>query len=122
KAMVERSGVTDMLVAPMVQRGEPVGTIAVLNKHGGAFTQRDAELMQLLGGQAAVALENARVYWAMQQHLAEVVALQEVGAALRAERDARRVMQTIAEQAQRLLGCETVSIELLVPGRPWLEV
>ncbi len=122
QSMVQRAQVRNVLMAPLLRRDQPVGTISATNKLSGAFTERDTELMKLFGGYAAVALENARVYRAMEQHLAEIVALQEIATVLMAERDVRRVMETVVEQARLLLEAETVSLELLVPGRPRREV
>jgi len=41
------------------EQGTIIGSIQVLNKRGGVFTQEDEELLQALGSQAAIALENA---------------------------------------------------------------
>ncbi len=110
-------------LAVPIRLGERVlGVLDVQASERNAFTQDDVFTLEILADQIAVALENARIYRAMDQHLAEVLALQEVGTAIMGERDARRVMETVAKQARSLLGCETVSLELLAVGRPWLEV
>jgi signal transduction histidine kinase len=43
-------------------RGAVAGVIQVLNKRGGPFDAEDEALLQALAGQAAIALENARLY------------------------------------------------------------
>ncbi len=42
--------------------GRRIGVVQVLNKRGGRFTDRDAELLAALTSQAAIAIENARLY------------------------------------------------------------
>jgi len=43
-------------------QGAVAAVIQVLNKRGGPFTRDDEELLAAVGGQAAIALENARLY------------------------------------------------------------
>src|SRR4029077_1608196 len=52
-----------MLSVPMRTRERQVGAISIYNKqHAIGFTDRDAELATLFAQQAAVAIENARLY------------------------------------------------------------
>ncbi len=49
-----------ILAVPMLDaRGEVVGVLQALNRRDGAFNGEDEELLTALGGQAAVAVENA---------------------------------------------------------------
>lgn len=57
-----------ILAAPMVNKpGEVIGVIEVLNRREGPFTEGDADLLQALSGQAAVAVENAILYEEIQR-------------------------------------------------------
>lgn len=49
------------LCAPLLRHGQPMGAI-VVGKAAGDFREGDLELLTLLAGQAAVALENAGLY------------------------------------------------------------
>lgn len=52
-----------ILAVPLKAKGRLIGVAEVLNKKGGgSFTQEDAELFQALARQAAVAMDNARLY------------------------------------------------------------
>ena len=52
-----------LLSVPMRTRQQVVGAISIYNKRGApGFTDRDAELAMLFAQQAAVAIENARLY------------------------------------------------------------
>jgi len=52
-----------ILSVPMRTRQRVVGAISIYNKlHASGFTDRDAELATLFAQQAAVAIENARLY------------------------------------------------------------
>ena len=54
---------TTFLGTPILLRGEPLGNLYLTEKEGGAeFTQDDAEAVETLAAQAAIAIENARLY------------------------------------------------------------
>jgi GAF domain-containing protein len=53
----------NMLAVPLQLRDRTIGVIEVINKQGGAkFTDRDQEIAAALAAQAAVAIENSRLY------------------------------------------------------------
>jgi signal transduction histidine kinase len=51
-----------MLGIPLVTKNKVVGVLEALNKKRGKFTTGDENLMSVLGAQAAVAIENARLF------------------------------------------------------------
>jgi len=58
----------NILCVPMRNpRGQVIGVFQVLNKRGGEFTPLDEQLLFSLSSQAAVAVENARLYEEIQQ-------------------------------------------------------
>jgi signal transduction histidine kinase len=51
------------LGTPILLRGEPLGNLYLTEKEGGAeFSEADAEALETLAAQAAIAIENARLY------------------------------------------------------------
>ena len=50
------------LGVPMVLKGRFVGLLAIIHTQPGYFTRRHAELARTVANQAAVAIENARLY------------------------------------------------------------
>jgi signal transduction histidine kinase len=51
-----------MLGVPLITKEKVVGVLEVLNKKNGEFTSADQSLLLVLGAQAAVAIENARLF------------------------------------------------------------
>jgi signal transduction histidine kinase len=51
-----------LIATPMIVKDKLVGVLEVLNKHEGPFTARDLEFLTVLSDQAAVAIENARLF------------------------------------------------------------
>ena len=51
-----------MLGIPLITKNKVVGVLEVLNKKRGKFTDADESMLSVLGAQAAVAIENARLF------------------------------------------------------------
>ncbi len=51
-----------ILGVPLITKNKIVGALEALNKHGGKFTDQDESMLLVLGAQAAVAIENARLF------------------------------------------------------------
>ncbi|MGB8646057.1 MAG: GAF domain-containing protein, partial [Anaerolineae bacterium] len=79
------------LWTPVEHEGQIQGILAILSTRPAAFSIQDERLLVLFANQAAIALENARLYTATRQELAE---RNRVELALR---DKIRTLQTLAE-------------------------
>jgi len=51
-----------LLGVPLITKDKVIGVLEALNKQGGEFTETDEALFCVLGAQAAVAIENARLF------------------------------------------------------------
>jgi GAF domain-containing protein len=52
----------NMLAVPMTSKERTIGVIEVINKRDGSFDERDQKVTTALAAQAAVAIDNARLY------------------------------------------------------------
>ena len=52
----------NIIAAPLRSKDKTVGVVEVINKRDGDFSDRDLELATALANQAAIAIENARLY------------------------------------------------------------
>jgi len=78
--------------APLLVRDEMIGVLMIDNTRPGSYTAADASIAQALANQAAIAIENARLYEAAQQEINE---RQQVEEALRASEEyARRIIDS----------------------------
>ena len=101
------------LGVPILLRGVAYGNFYLTEKAGGEdFTDEDQEIVTLLAGQAAVAVENARLYEATTQWSKQLESLIEVGNALATETDLGRLLDLIARRLRELLDARLVAVML----------
>jgi signal transduction histidine kinase len=101
------------LGVPIALRGVAYGNLYLTEKAGGAdFTDDDEEGVVMLGSQAAVAIENARLYESATRWSAQLESLNEVMNVLVTEFDLTRLLQLIATRLRDLLGARAVTIAL----------
>ena len=55
-------GQRSMAIVPLIAAGTTVGTVELTSEKSGAFDARGVEIATMLAGEAAMALENARLY------------------------------------------------------------
>lgn len=53
---------TSILATPMVTKNKVVGVLEAINKQAGQFSESDQDVLMTLSAQAAVAIENARLF------------------------------------------------------------
>ena len=96
----------DLLVVPMQVKDKVLGVIEVINRKDGLpFNSDDQELLMAFTSQAAVALENARLYTQTDQTLSarveELSVMQRIDRELNASLDVSRAMRITLEWAMR---------------------
>lgn len=101
------------LGVPIVLRGVAYGNLYLTEKEGGAeFSAEDEELTQLLAAQAAVAIENARLYESSTRWLRQLETLNEIGSALASEVELEPLLGLVARRMQELVEARIVLIAL----------
>ena len=101
------------LGVPILLRGVAYGNFYMTEKADGEdFTDEDQEIVTLLAGQAAVAIENARLYEATTQWSKQLESLNEVGNALATETDLGRLLDLVARRLRELLDARLVAVML----------
>jgi len=106
------------LAAPLQAQDRVIGLLRVEERRDGLpFSERDRALLAALAGQAAVAIENARLYMLTDQELAtrveELSVMQRIDRELNTTLEADRAMRITLEWALRQSGTEAGLIGLL---------
>jgi signal transduction histidine kinase len=105
------------LGVPILLRGVAYGNFYLTEKSGERdFTEEDQEIVTLLAAQAAIAIENARLYEATTRWSSQLESLNEVGNALATETDLVRLLDLVARRLRELLDARLVAV--MLPAGP----
>lgn len=101
-----------LMVAPIKNQDERLGTISVQGMEPHAFTTDDERLLTILGTQAALAIKNAHLFAAEQQahYIAET--LRAANIALTQTLDLDKVLETLLEYIFRLIPYDSANVML----------
>jgi signal transduction histidine kinase len=107
-----------ILAVPMQVKESVIGVLEVLNRKDGLpFVEDDQNLLSAFGGQAAVAIDNARLYTLTDQELSarveELSVMQRIDRELNASLDVGRAMRLTLEWAMRQSNAEAGLIGIL---------
>jgi two-component system, NarL family, sensor histidine kinase DevS len=106
------------LGVPILLRSVAYGNLYLSEKAGGEpFTAEDEELVLLLSSQAAVAIENARLYEAATRWLKQLESLNEIANALVSEVGLPRTLDLVATRLRELVQARLVLIALPTDDR-----
>ena len=111
------------LGVPVRLRHSVFGNLYLTEKEGGdEFSEEDEEMVKLLAAQAAVAIENARLYESASRWSRQLEALNEVSEALATEADLAQLLELAARSLRDLLDARVVMIERPTPDGAGLVV
>jgi len=111
------------LGVPILLRGMAYGNLYLTEKEGGEeFSEDDQEVIQLLAAQAAVAIENTRLYETSTRWLRHLESLNEIGNALAGELELEPLLGLVARRLRGLVQARLVLIALPEPGVDGLRI
>jgi signal transduction histidine kinase len=117
---VTLGGIRTAFCVPMLKGEECVGAIVLYRQEVKPFDDADVELVSTFADQAVIAIENVRLFQAVESHsaelaqsVAELEALGEVAQAVSSSLDLDTVLDTIIEHAVQLSGAYAGAINEL---------
>jgi signal transduction histidine kinase len=111
------------LGVPIMLRGTAFGNLYLTEKADGEeFTESDEEVVRLLAAQAAVAIENARLYESARQWSQQLESLNELSEALVTEIALSDLFSEVASRLRKLLDARVVMIQRPTQDGVWLTV
>jgi GAF domain-containing protein len=110
-------GFRAIAAAPMMREGVAIGSVHIMRKIPGLFTDTQIELLKTFADQAVIAIENTRLFEEVQvrtrelaRSVQELTALGEVGRAVSSTLDLKVVLKTVVDRAVQLSGTDAGSI------------
>ncbi len=104
---LHRSGEGAILAVPLRVKGMVIGALGISDERGRVFTREEAALLQGFADQAALALENARLFSLERARRRQIAALAEIEREFAAELDPERLLGLVVERSGRLFDAES---------------
>ncbi len=101
------------ICVPLLLPHRVVGVLTFTHPQPGAFDREDLELLRIIADQAAVSIENARLFTKEEQRRQLADTLSEIARTLAATLDLDEVLSLILEQLERVVPYDSASIFLL---------
>ena len=95
---------------PLMKGPKLVGTLEMAAERPNAFSQQDLRLLQAIAGQAAVAIENARLYEETQSRVDEMAGLFQIAGIVTSTLDLEQMLQQTLHKAADLLKAEKMAL------------
>ncbi|TMK25854.1 MAG: GAF domain-containing protein, partial [Actinobacteria bacterium] len=110
RAAVEAEGYRAVLSVPLLLGDRVLGALVTYRDDVGPFSDRQVELMQAFAHQAALALENSRLYEESERRRHESEVFAEVAQAITSSLDIDTVLRRITDSAKELVGSDLAMI------------
>lgn len=108
--------------AVLRQAGQPIGTLNIYCAASDrCFQDEDLALLQGIADQAALAINNARLFSDASTRLSHIVSLRAIDMAIAASMDLRVILSVVLDQVAHQLQADAVDILLLNPQTQTLE-
>jgi two-component system sensor histidine kinase HydH len=101
---------------PLLADNELIGALVLVQDEAGAFDENDLQLLEALAGQAAVAIQNARIHDDLIRHHQELSALYAVAEAINQPLEQHNLLESALESVIRVTRADGAAIRLLDPG------
>jgi signal transduction histidine kinase/CheY-like chemotaxis protein len=106
------------LGVPLLYGDRPIGMLALHKQEPGFYTQEHARLALAFAAQAAIVIENARLFQEEQRRRREAETLRELALALGSTLDVNQVLEQLLERVSEVIPCDVANVALVEEGVP----
>jgi GAF domain-containing protein len=116
--LIEPFGIRSALLVPLIGREDVIGLMVLDHaEEGRAFTEEQVGLATSLAAQAALAIEDARLYAEAQRRAEELSSLETIARELSTTLDSERIIEQVLERAMEATGAAAGGIGIMAPDR-----
>ncbi len=106
----ELGDICSWMGVPLIVKGRVIGILTTDKREAHFYSARDAQVALTFANQAAIAIENARLFEAEQRRTDELTSLHEAAVAVSSSLEPSEVLRALAEQAGRALDASSAYI------------
>jgi signal transduction histidine kinase/putative methionine-R-sulfoxide reductase with GAF domain len=112
RARADLHGFRSWLGVPLLDQGRVVGVLVMLSRVEQRFNQTDVRLLEAFASQAAIAIQNARLYERERERRRQLEAVRSVTEKLAGEPELAPLLELISQLTAELLGVGSVIVYL----------
>ena len=103
-------GIQTVCIVPLLSRGESIGCVGLYHDSDRTWPAEELDLVQAFTDQAAVAIQNARLYRSVADQAARMRSIQDLSARLNRLTDVRAIGEAIVAEARALADYHDIRI------------
>jgi len=117
KEYLNESGIKSLLMVPLISQDKTIGLVELEDfDETRTFSEQEIVLAQMFSNQAAVALENARLFDETTETLRREQQLNEITRTISSDLDLPMIMEKVGQLASDLVGGDAAGISLMNPN------
>jgi len=101
------------LGVPVISRNKTIAVLSVYKEDNHRFDEREVKLLSTIANQAAIGIENARLYERERRRAAQLAMVNEVGKKITKTLDLNKLLNTVTTAVQEIFGYFHVAIYLV---------
>lgn len=115
-AWAEEEGIRATLIVPLWLQGSLVGRIALFDTAPRQWREREVQVVKMLAGQAAMAIDKAMLNQKLRQRLREAESLNRVLQAAGSTLDPEQILRNVCAEARHILKVPFVGASMIANG------
>lgn len=112
KYLVQEKALKSLISVPLLTSQRPLGVISIANNQPHTYTPTDSTMLQQIGTQVAIALENAHLFQSTQQRAALEESLSDITSRLQQQSDLRVMLEQTMHDLGTVLGANRARVQL----------
>jgi len=103
-------GIRTVCITPLISQGRGLGVIGLYHDRDRVWREEEVALAQAFADQAAVAIQNARLYQSIELHAARMRSIQDLSARLNRLTDVRAIAEAIVDEASTIAAYNDIRV------------
>ncbi|HVO41960.1 MAG TPA: GAF domain-containing protein [Aggregatilineales bacterium] len=113
---LSETGMRGAVIVPLVIGGQAIGTFNVMGKEAGVYSSLDLAVLEQIGHQLAIALENARLYAQTVQRVEAERLMNRLSGGIQGSGDLSGMLLSTVQEMAEALGARRARIRLQMPA------